>query len=65
MFADAPSSIEHVKAGKLRALAVTAAVRSEALPELPTVNEFLPGFVASNWFGVAAPRTRPPKSSAG
>jgi tripartite-type tricarboxylate transporter receptor subunit TctC len=60
MFADTPSSIEHVRAGKLRALAVTTAVRSEILPEMPTVSEFLPGFVASNWFGVAAPRNTPP-----
>ena len=59
MFADAPSSIEHVRAGKLRALAVTTAERSEILPEVPTVSEFLPGFVASNWFGVAAPRNTP------
>jgi tripartite-type tricarboxylate transporter receptor subunit TctC len=61
MFADAPSSIEHVKAGKLRALAVTTAERSEFLPEMPTVSEFLPGFEASNWFGVAAPRNTPPE----
>src|SRR5205823_13441518 len=59
MFADTPSSIEHIKAGKLRALAVTTAVRSEVLPEAPTVGEVLPGFEASNWFGVAAPRTTP------
>jgi tripartite-type tricarboxylate transporter receptor subunit TctC len=61
MFADTPSSIGHVKSGKLRALAVTTAVRSEILPELPTVGEFLPGFEASNWFGVAAPRNTPPE----
>jgi tripartite-type tricarboxylate transporter receptor subunit TctC len=61
MFADAPSSIAHVRAGKLRALAVTTAERSPALPELPTVNEFLPGFVASNWFGIAAPKDTPPE----
>ena len=48
MFADTPSSIEHVKAGKLRALAVTTAERSEILPGVPTVSEFLPGFEASN-----------------
>jgi tripartite-type tricarboxylate transporter receptor subunit TctC len=59
MFADTPSSIEHVKAGKLRALAVTTAERSEILPQLPTVSEFLPGFEASNWFGVAAPKSTP------
>jgi tripartite-type tricarboxylate transporter receptor subunit TctC len=61
MFADAPSSIEHVRAGKLRALAVTTSARAEILPEAPTVSEFLPGFVASNWFGVAAPRNTPPE----
>src|SRR5262249_5551842 len=61
MFADTPSSIEHVKAGKLRALAVTTPERSEILPQLPTVSEFLPGFEASNWFGVAAPRSTPPE----
>jgi len=61
MFADTPSSIEHVKAGKLRALAVTTAERSEILPGVPTVSEFLPGFEASNWFGVAAPRNTPPE----
>ena len=59
MFADTPSSIEHIKAGKLRALAVTTAVRSEILPEVPTVSEFLPGFEASNWFGIAAPKNTP------
>jgi tripartite-type tricarboxylate transporter receptor subunit TctC len=61
MFADTPSSIEHVKASKLRALAVTTAERSEILPGVPTVGEFLPGFEASNWFGVAAPRNTPPE----
>jgi len=61
MFADTPSSIEHVKAGKLRALAVTTAERSQILPEVPTVSEFLPGFEASNWFGVAAPKNTPPE----
>jgi tripartite-type tricarboxylate transporter receptor subunit TctC len=61
MFADTPSSIEHVRSGKLRALAVTTAERSEFLPGVPTVGEFLPGFEASNWFGVAAPRNTPPE----
>ncbi|MFL6799147.1 MAG: Bug family tripartite tricarboxylate transporter substrate binding protein [Xanthobacteraceae bacterium] len=59
MFADAPSSIEHVRAGNLRALAVTTPVRSELLPELPTVSDVLPGFAASNWFGLAAPKNTP------
>ena len=61
MFADTPSSIEHIRAGKLRALAVTTPVRSQILPEVPTVSEFLPGFEASNWFGVAAPKNTPPE----
>jgi tripartite-type tricarboxylate transporter receptor subunit TctC len=61
MFADTPSSLAHVKAGTLRALAVTTARRWEVLPEVPTVGEFLPGFEASNWFGVAAPRNTPPE----
>jgi tripartite-type tricarboxylate transporter receptor subunit TctC len=61
LFADTPSSIAHVRAGKLRALAVTTAQRSEILPGVPTVSEFLPGFEASNWFGVAAPRNTPPE----
>jgi tripartite-type tricarboxylate transporter receptor subunit TctC len=61
MFADTPSSIAHVRAGTLRALAVTTAQRSEILPGVPTVSEFLPGFEASNWFGVAAPKNTPPE----
>ena len=60
LFADTPSSIAHVRAGKLRALAVTTVERSNILPGVPTVSEFLPGFEASNWFGVVAPKnTRP------
>ena len=61
MFADTPSSLGHVRAGKLRALAVTTTARSEILPELPTVDELLPGFQAGNWFGVAAPKSTPPE----
>jgi tripartite-type tricarboxylate transporter receptor subunit TctC len=60
MFADTPSSIELVRAGKLRVLAVTTAERSAILPEVPTLSEFLPGFEASNWFGFAAPKNTPP-----
>jgi tripartite-type tricarboxylate transporter receptor subunit TctC len=58
-FVDLPSSIEYVKAGRLRALAVTTAMRAEALPETPTVSDFVPGFEASGWFGVGAPRNTP------
>jgi tripartite-type tricarboxylate transporter receptor subunit TctC len=54
-----PSSIEHIRAGKLRALAVTTIVRSEALPDVPTVGDFVPGFEASAWYGVGAPRNTP------
>jgi tripartite-type tricarboxylate transporter receptor subunit TctC len=58
-FGAASGSIEHVKVGKLRALAVTGAARSEVLPDLPTVGEFIPGFEASTWFGLGAPRSTP------
>jgi tripartite-type tricarboxylate transporter receptor subunit TctC len=59
MFGGATSSIEYIGAGKLRALAVTTAARSEALPNTPTVSEFLPGFEASTWLGVGAPKKTP------
>jgi tripartite-type tricarboxylate transporter receptor subunit TctC len=61
MFADMPSSIEYVRTGKLVVLAVTTATRSEALPQLPSVSEFVPGFEASAWWGVGAPRNTPPE----
>ena len=54
-----PSSIEYIRAGKLRALAVTTAIRSEALPDVPTVGEFVPGYEASTWYGVGAPKNTP------
>ena len=53
------ASIEYIRAGKMRALAVTTATRSEALPDLPTIGEFVPGFEASIWFGIGAPRNTP------
>jgi tripartite-type tricarboxylate transporter receptor subunit TctC len=59
MFSDMPSSIEYIRAGKLRALAVTTATRSEALPDIPTVGEFVPGFEASGWNGVGVPKNTP------
>ena len=59
MFSASTSSIGHIKAGRLRALAVTTATRSEALPDIPTVAEFLPGYEASNWYGIGAPRNTP------
>jgi tripartite-type tricarboxylate transporter receptor subunit TctC len=55
-FGPMPSSIEHIKTGKLRALAVTTAARSEIMPEIPAMAEFLPGYDASTWFGIGAPR---------
>lgn len=54
------SSMEYIKAGRLRGLAVTSATRSLALPDLPTVGEFLPGFEASLVYGLGAPRDTPP-----
>jgi len=59
LFEPLPASIQHIKSGKLRALAVTTAARSEALPEVPTVAEFVPGYEASGWNGVCAPGIRP------
>jgi len=59
MFATVPSSVEHIRAGKLRALAVTAAMRSEALPDIPTMGDFLPGYEASSVYGLGAPRNTP------
>src|SRR5262245_24635477 len=53
------SSIEYVKSGNLRALAVTAATRSDALPDIPSVGEFVPGYEASGWQGIGAPRNTP------
>jgi tripartite-type tricarboxylate transporter receptor subunit TctC len=51
--------IEHIRAGRLRALAVTTTTRSEALPDIPTLGEFVPGYDASAWFGVGAPKDTP------
>jgi tripartite-type tricarboxylate transporter receptor subunit TctC len=59
MFDNLPSSIGHIQAGRLRALAVTTAERSKALPDVPTVAETVPGYEASAWFGVAVPKGTP------
>jgi tripartite-type tricarboxylate transporter receptor subunit TctC len=59
MFANVPPSIGQIRAGKLRALAVSTATRSEALPDVPTVGEFLAGYEASAWYGICAPRGTP------
>jgi len=55
------SSIEYIRTGKLRALAVTTATRSEALPEVPSMGDFVPGYEASGWAGVGAPKNTPPE----
>ena len=59
MFDTTPGSIAHIKAGKLWALAVTSKTRAEALPDLPTVGDFIPGYEASQWYGLAAPKDTP------
>ena len=58
-FPSTPASIEYIRAGRLRALAVTTATRSDALPDIPTVGEFLPGYEASFWYGVGVPKNTP------
>jgi tripartite-type tricarboxylate transporter receptor subunit TctC len=56
LFGGMASSIDHVRAGKLRALAVTTAKRSDVLPDIPAVSEFVPGYEASDWFGLGTPK---------
>jgi tripartite-type tricarboxylate transporter receptor subunit TctC len=59
MFPSTVSSIEYIRAGRLRALAVTTATRSDALPDIPTVGEFVPGYEASGWSGIGSPKSTP------
>src|SRR5262249_18758890 len=59
IFSSMPSSIAYVRAGQLRALAVTTMTRSQVLPEVPTVGEFLPGYEATTWYGVGVPKKTP------
>jgi len=59
MFDTLATSIEHIRAGKLRALAVTSAARSDVLPDIPTVGDFVPGYEGTGWQGVGAPRNTP------
>ena len=59
MFASMPATIQYIRSGKLRALAVTTKTRSEVLPDIPTVGDFVPGYEASNWYGVGAPKNTP------
>jgi tripartite-type tricarboxylate transporter receptor subunit TctC len=58
-FDNLPASIEQIRAGELRALAITTKTRSEALPDTPTMGEFLPGFEVSAWAGIGAPKKTP------
>jgi tripartite-type tricarboxylate transporter receptor subunit TctC len=59
MFGTMPASIQYIRAGTLRALAVTTATRSEVLPDLPTVGTFVPGYEASTWYGLSVPKNTP------
>ena len=59
MFDPMPSSIEYIRSGKLRALAMTTATRSMALPDIPTVGDFVPGYEASAWQGIGVPKKTP------
>jgi tripartite-type tricarboxylate transporter receptor subunit TctC len=54
-----PAAQEYIKTGKVRGLAVTSAMRAEALPDIPTIGEFVPGYEASTWYGVGAPKNTP------
>jgi tripartite-type tricarboxylate transporter receptor subunit TctC len=60
MFDNLPPSIQHIRSGTLRALAVTTITRSEALPDVPTIAETVPGYEASIWYGIVAPKGTPP-----
>ncbi len=59
MFDNLPTSLEHIRAGKLRPLAITSATRSELIPDVPTVADFVPGYESSAWYGVGAPKGTP------
>ena len=59
MFDTTPASIQHIRSGKLRPLAVTPANRVEVLPEVPTIGEFVPGYETRAWYGVGVPRNTP------
>jgi tripartite-type tricarboxylate transporter receptor subunit TctC len=59
MFDTTPASIEHIRAGQIRPLAVTTAIRSGVLPDVPTMGDFVPGYEASSWYGVGAPKNTP------
>jgi tripartite-type tricarboxylate transporter receptor subunit TctC len=61
MFDNVPSSLEQIRSGKLRPLAVTTSLRAEVLPDVPTVADFVPGYESSAWYGVAVPKGTPPE----
>lgn len=61
MFGVMPGTLSYIKSGKLRALAVTSATRQPVLPDVPAMSEFLPGYEASGWFGIVAPKATPPE----
>ena len=61
MFGVLPSSLPYIRSGQMRALAVTTAKRLEVLPDVPAMDEFLPGYEASGWYGIAAPKATPPE----
>jgi tripartite-type tricarboxylate transporter receptor subunit TctC len=63
MFDNLPGSVEHIKAGTLRALGVTAGKRAAAIPDVPTIGETVPGYEAVVWYGIVAPTGTPPRSS--
>jgi tripartite-type tricarboxylate transporter receptor subunit TctC len=59
MFDNIPTSLPHIRAGKLRALAVTSTTRSELMPDVPVLADYLPGYEASAWYGFGVPRGTP------
>ena len=61
IFDNLPTSVEYIRAGKLRPLAVTTSMRAEVLPDVPTVADFVPGYESSAWYGVAVPKGTPPE----
>ncbi len=61
MFGVLPASLGYIRSGKVRAFAVTSATRQEVLPDVPAMAEFLPGYEASGWYGVVAPKGTPPE----
>src|SRR5215831_18300998 len=61
VFGTIASCIQYIRSGMLRALAVTTATRSDALPDVPVLGEFVPGYEASQWYGVGAPKDTPPE----